>query len=106
MRKLVTGAGVVAVAVAATLASATPASATPSNEGSCLHPGRSRHPQEPRSASDSGPAEDRLQHAGRPGQRAHLRRPARGQLPVARPGGEAPQDQPRVVRLVRLSMGA
>ena len=42
MRKLVTGAGV-AVAVAATLASATPASATPNNEGSCLHPGRSRH---------------------------------------------------------------
>jgi hypothetical protein len=42
MRKLVTGAGVVAVAVAATLASATPASAadTPRNEGAaCVQAG-------------------------------------------------------------------
>jgi hypothetical protein len=40
MRKLVTGAGVVAVAVAATLASATPASATPSNDGAaCVQAG-------------------------------------------------------------------
>jgi hypothetical protein len=42
MRKIVTGAGVVAVAVAATLASATPASATPSNEGAaCIQAGLS-----------------------------------------------------------------
>ena len=40
MRKLVAGAGVVAVAVAATLASATPASAAPSNEGAaCIQAG-------------------------------------------------------------------
>jgi hypothetical protein len=40
MRKLVTGAGVAAVAVAATLASATPASATPNNEGAaCIQAG-------------------------------------------------------------------
>ena len=40
MRKLVAGAGVVAVAVAATLASATPASAAQSNEGAaCIQAG-------------------------------------------------------------------
>jgi hypothetical protein len=40
MRKLVTGAGIAAVALAATLASATPASATPSNEGAaCIQAG-------------------------------------------------------------------
>ena len=106
MRKLVTGAGIAAVAVAATLASATPASAadTPRNEGAaCIQAGlgtlKSAWP-----VAGRRPTAGRLQHPGRPGPAIFPL--ARGQLPAARPGGEAPQDQPRAVRLVRLSLGA
>ena len=108
MRKLVTGAGVVAVAVAATLASATPASAadTPRNEGAaCIQAGLGTLKSLGLLQAAAQTA-DRLQHPGRPGHRAHLRRLACGQLPIARTGREAPQDQPRAVRLVRLSLGA